>query len=155
MAKPLQTDPPSSSVARLLDPSAAARATIRIPLDHGSVASPEISPHPGLKVTTSALIKREFILTPEANATLDRLIDIYRRGTRTRLAASHILRTLLLVTQDALDALAAELTDLPPMKLPSNARGREADREHFEQSLAEALRTALQRRFFALSHRQG
>lgn len=145
MAKPLRTDPPSSSVARLLDPSAAARATIRVPLDQAGLPRPDLPPHPISNVAMPALIKREFILTPEANATLERLIDLYRRGTRTRLAASHVLRAILLVLRDALDTLAAELTDLPPTKLPSNARGRDADRKRFEQTLAECLRTALRR----------
>lgn len=146
MAKPLRTDPPSSSVARLLDPSAAARATSR-----PCTGQPE-TPHLGVplcstsRVDTPALIKREFILTPAANVTLDRLIDLYRRGTRTRLAASYVLRAVLLVIRDALDALAVEVADLPPTKLPGNARGCDADRQRFEQMLADCLRTALRRR---------
>lgn len=145
MAKPLRTDPPSSSVARLLDPSAAARATGRMPTQPAGVPGTETPRQPEPSPATPGLIKREFILTPAANATLDRLIDLYRRGTRTRLAASHVLRALLLVTRDALDTLAAELADAHPLRLPSNARGHEDERERFEQTLAECLRTSLRR----------
>lgn len=149
MARPLRTDPPSSSVASLLDSSAAVRATTREVSPPAGPAPSAIPSHRESTSPSAALIKREFILTPETNATLDQLIYLYRRGTRTRLSASHVLRAMLRMTGETLDALGAELLLMRPMKLPSNAHDHDHERERFEQVLSDLLRAALRRKFVA------
>lgn len=89
------------------------------------------------------MVKREFVLTPEADATLDRLVELYRRATRTRLSTSHVIRSILLATGQGMDALLSELSLMQPMRLPSNAPGRDAERTRFESALAHAFRNAM------------
>ncbi len=91
------------------------------------------------------MVKREFVLTPEADATLDRLVELYRRATRTRLSSSHVIRSMLLACRQAMDAFFSELSAMQPMKLPSNAQGRDAERNRFESALADAFRNAMRR----------
>ena len=155
MAKVLRTEPPSSSIARLLDPMAAARATNRAALhstDSPRIESPQ---YPAPRVVTAAIIKREFILTPDTNATLDRMVDLCRRGTRTRLAASQVVRAVLLVMRDTLDELTAELSELPPTRLPSNAPACKDERDRFEHMLSESLKATLRRSLLAVPRHRG
>lgn len=155
MPKTLREPPPSSSVAHLFDVAAAARA----------VATPVIAPAPAssggeaptsvrtkfseappvaqgaARLTTGEqpTIKREFVLTPSADATFTRLVDLYRRSTGTRLTSSHVARAVFKGIEHCMDTLEREARRLGPQKLPANARGREIDRERFEARIADAF----------------
>jgi hypothetical protein len=144
MAKPLQTPPPSSSIARLVDLDAAARAVA----DPTSTARrPAEQPLPPQQVQHTLntarhdrpCLNREFVLTPSADAAFERLLALYRRSTRTRLTASHVFRAVLKGIAHHLDTLEIEAERLGPLRLPSNARGRDQHREHFEARIADAF----------------
>lgn len=86
-----------------------------------------------------AVIKREFALNSQTDETFTRLVEIFRRHTGTRLSSSHVARALLLGLQPCLDRIEREAKRCGRQKLPSNARGREAERESFERAIARAL----------------
>lgn len=153
MPKPLREPPPSSSVARLLDLDAAARA-VAIPAttvapDDECVAAAQVVLHPARETTAERPtparrpehphVKRELVLTPTADDTFTRLVEAYRRGTGTRLTASHVARAMLKGVAHCMDYLEKEARRIGPLKLPSNARGRELDRERFEARIADAF----------------
>lgn len=136
MARTLTQLPPSSTVARLLDAEAAARATsgAGITVDKagaGPVAGPLPSREPA--------IKRELTLNQAENETLERVIEMYRRATGARLSASHVARSMLRGVAHCLPSLQHEASRIGRLKLPSNARGREHDRELFENRIARAF----------------
>lgn len=148
MAKPLTTPPPSSAVARLLDLKAAARATAPIePLNVSQTAPIEqtvqndssIAFHPGPTAKKIDPPKRELVLTPETDAVLAKLVELYRQTTGTRLTTSHVARAILKGVHHCMHYLEREARHLPPMNLPSNAKGRELERERFEARLADAF----------------
>lgn len=145
MAKPLHEPLPSSSIARLLDHDAASRATappLAAPLSpRAAASSASSSTTPVVRAgEASVCIKREFTLCSHTDEVFNRLADIYRRATRTRLSNSHVMRALLRGVADCLDGLELEANKrLVPQKLPSNARGREAERAQFEERLARVL----------------
>lgn len=148
MAKMLRTEPPSSSVARLLDPAAAARAVQRPSPDrYLQPASPVVQPQslpddqPCTQATQPA--KREIVLTHEADVALDHLLSLFRRATGTRLSTSHVVRIILIVARNAFDAIDYELSRIGPLSLPSNARDRNAERQAFELTLAKAVARAI------------
>lgn len=144
MAKALSNKPPTSSVARLLDQSAVARAL-------SPMASPEQVPGPPQhqpvaldgRTPESAVIKREFVLTPAAEEALTRLVQIYRNASGTRLSNSHVIRAVLRGVAHGLPALEREASRMGPLKLPSNAKGREGARERFENTLASSFIAAM------------
>lgn len=146
MARSLRDMPPTSSVARLLDSNAAGRATRTLdPTDaHGHEPSedePAYSPAGAVPAVTpkSKPTKREFLLSREADAALERLIQILRDATGTRLTASHVARALLLAAEHAAPHIrqAAEL--LGSETLPSNAPAYEFARRRFEGRIARAI----------------
>ncbi|MGD9689152.1 MAG: hypothetical protein AB7K52_00625 [Phycisphaerales bacterium] len=147
MAKQLVTAPPSSSVARLLDLGAAARAVSAPPTLVGSSAErqpaggsvPQVDERRELNPGIRPSINREFLLTPDADETFSRLVEIYRRGTGARLNSSHVLRVILKAVAHRMDTLEAEARKLGPMRLPSNARGTDQLRERFEANIADAF----------------
>ena len=87
----------------------------------------------------SAVIKRELALNSQTDETFTRLVEIFRRHTGTRLSASHLARALLLGMGCCLDRIEREGKRCGRQKLPSNARGRDAERESFERTIARAL----------------
>jgi hypothetical protein len=165
MPKPLRQPPPSSSVARLLDLGAAARAVATVQPDpappqqtatvpatppaqsaqpvitHAPAANtaPPPAPQPPAATGEQPNVKREFVLTPSADATFSRIVDLYRRSTGTRLTSSHVARAMLMGVAHCMDSLEREARRITPTKLPSNARGRELERERFEARLADAF----------------
>lgn len=154
MAKNLRTTPPSSSVARLLDPVAASRAIEKVSgyLPPSRTVEPPITPTPSraaVDLAGARLIKREVVLTPETDAILDELVEAFRRATRTRLSTSHVVRAMLLSAQHAGDGIRTHLHQAGCVRLPSNARGRDAEREHFELLLARAFATAMREATYA------
>lgn len=147
MPKPLRDSPPSSSIARLVDLGAAARAVAKpaepqMPIGN-AIANrdqPE-SVNAGQPVTQgeSPHIKRELVLTPSADETFSRIVDIYRRNTGTRLTTSHVVRAMMRGIQHCIFHLEKEAKRIGPLKLPSNAKGREVDRDRFEARIADAF----------------
>lgn len=134
MAKPLVHPPPSSSVARLLDMASAARAVAPVPpAPHSMDAPASAADRP------SAFLKREFVLSAEADGVFQGMLEAARRGTGTRLTASHLLRAVLRVFGEYAAGVAMQLDAIGPTRLPSNAKGSTADRIRFEDAIAEAL----------------
>ncbi len=87
----------------------------------------------------SGLIKREFVLSAETDESLSRLVQVLRGATRSRLTYSHVARAILIGIEHCMTTIAREASALGPMKLPSNAKGRDRDREAFERRLAGVL----------------
>lgn len=145
MAKPLHQTPPTSSVSRLLDASAAMRATAPAPAGtpvSGALPVPmpvEVAGAPRDIFGEVVYLKREFVVTLEADEAITRLVEAYRRATRTRMTASHVLRSVALAVERAMPTLEREAQRLGPMRLPSNARSRRAERERFERAIAAAF----------------
>lgn len=141
MAKALREGIPSSSVARLLDKSAAARALQPIEASEQAEANRSGQDHsePSGALPPARQIKREFILSPEADDAFSRLLDIFRRSTQTRLSASYMLRALILAAGHALPTLGREARRLGRLRLPGNGPGTEALRDSFERRLVTAF----------------
>lgn len=153
MAKPLRTLPPSSSIARLFDLDAAARAVAAAVVTRETTDSqPAQQPEPVLSARISASpapaiatphIKREFVFTPASEATFSQLVEIYRRSTGTKLTASHVARALMKGVAHCMEYLEKEAKRIGPLKLPSNARGKEFERDRFEARIADAFITGI------------
>lgn len=153
MARPLRTEPPSSSIARLLDINAAARAVaapVVTPEMPEAQAPQQQVPDGSLRVAAnptpaiaSPLIKREFVFTPASEATFTQLVEVYRRTTGTKLTASHVARALMKGVAHCMEYLEKEARRIGPLKLPSNARGRDLERERFEARIADAFVTGI------------
>lgn len=154
MPKPLREPPPSSSVARLLDLGAAARAVaeplqIATPAeDHRRSSQGETIPGATTSARDTATgekpqIKRELVFTPSSDETFSRLVELYRRGTGTKLTASHVARAMMKGVSHCMDYLEKEARKIGQLKLPSNARGRELERERFEARIADAFITGI------------
>jgi hypothetical protein len=133
MARPLVMPQPSSAVARLLEPG----------IGRAALAEPGRDAPQGHPVPTptgeTPDIKREFILTGSADATLREAVSILSRATGTDVTNSHFLRSLLKVLAAALPEIEREAARTGRLKRPGNARGREAERESYKRRLAEAL----------------
>ena len=135
MAKPLINEPPTSTVARLLEPGVG-RAAL-------SEASREPEPEGVRRTGETPCIKREFILTPQADNTLRDLVDAFSRATGTQVTNSHLFRSLLRAVALSMPHIESEAQALGRIKRPSNARGREAERERYEGAIAKAITDAL------------
>lgn len=158
MAKMLSTNPPTSSLARLLDSSAAGGAVEPIapppasggqfgpPLEHRAAAAapePATSRAPARSPSRDLpSIKRELVLSPLAEATFAELVDVLRRTTGTKLTASHAFRSLMRALRPAVTTLAGR-SDCVRLRLPSNAPGYEKERETFEEALCRLLVSAI------------
>lgn len=141
MAKPLSRPQPSSTVTRFFDGSAVARA-LAVPdmpaPEHPDEAS-RVPAAASRAPIDAATCKRQLVLTESTAQTLDRLVDLYRNSTGTRLNMSHVMRALLLGVEHAFDSVEREARGLAKTKLPSNARDRIREREQFERRLARAF----------------
>lgn len=139
MAKPLHRTPPSSSIARLLDQDAAARA-IAAPASERTVNPVAAPAVPRAEVCAQPrTVKRELTLTVATDETLTQLVDLYRRSTGTRLSTSHVARAMLRAIAYCMDSVEREARRIGRRKLPANAAGCETQRERFEHRLAQAL----------------
>lgn len=144
MAKSLAARPPTSAVARLLDGDAAARAVSVLTLTAKPLREESEPPAPTPVATGEpATVKRELVLTPAADAALSRLVTLYRQATGTKLTTSHVARAVLHVVAACEPFIEREAATLGPTPLPSNAKGREAERDAFERHIARAFHTAL------------
>jgi hypothetical protein len=84
-------------------------------------------------------VTRDIVLTREADATLACLVAVLRAKTGARLNASTVSRAILRAVTRHIPAIEREAGRLPPMRLPSNAPGYEAEREAFETRIAQAI----------------
>jgi len=89
-------------------------------------------------------IKREFILTPSTDDTLQDVVRLFSRATGTNLTNSHFLRVLLKSVAHAMPKLEEEVARIGRLKRPSNARASQAEREEYERTLAAVVVAALQ-----------
>jgi len=149
MAKALSTPVPSSSIVRLFDLESAAKAVVVS--DPSNEAEPAAAPADILRTSgtadipvltragPSAFVSRQLLLTPATDAALTNLVEVLRRSTGTKLSTSHVARAMLKGIAHSMHTLEREARRLGPMKLPSNARGHEAERERFEARLADAF----------------
>lgn len=133
MARRLDRIAPTSSVARLLDRSAAAGALATPATVPAAVAAPPLGRLP------PTLVKRELVLSREADERFQTLVDACRQATGTRLTASHVARALIRVVAGAMPSIQQSLDELGPQRLPSNAPAFDQDRARFELRLARAI----------------
>jgi hypothetical protein len=134
MAKPLSTEVPSSSVARLFEPGVARAALVE-----PTPIAKEV-PQPTGEVPDT---KREFVLTQTADDSLGHLTTLYSKATGTMVSNSHFLRAVLKALMSAMPAIEKEAWSIGKLKRPSNARGREAEREEYEKRIASSLLSAM------------
>lgn len=156
MAKQLRNPVPSSSIARLFDMQTAASAVAGAPKPRHDDLTPRVAAAPATPAASDTrsvslanvdepkpdrvgFVKRELVLTPAADETLTRLVELFRRVTGARLSASHVARAMLRGVAHAMPALEEQVACLGPMKLPSNARNRAGERERFEACLADSF----------------
>lgn len=149
MAKPLSSMPPTSSVAKLLEPGVGVAALRPVPpASPGEPAAPhagtQARPHaeaPGAARQTGepADIKREFTLTRAADDALTEFLAVFQRATGCKLHSSHLMRAVLRALRHAAPEIEREAGRLGPLKRPSNAVGREAERDEFEVRIAAAI----------------
>lgn len=140
MAKPLHIPAPSSSLARLLDGAAGVAATTPVSAPAHAAPPARRTDRASSRAPSSRLIKREVVLTQEADAAFQELVDALRSGTRVRLTASHAFRAIMRVLQTAAPAIREAAGTHGPLVLPSNAPGYEEQRVEFEARLADILR---------------
>lgn len=148
MPKTLTEPPPTSSVARLLDKGAVARALSPGPSPPRAPSAPFEAAGVSLvsghgEAPRPSPIKREFVLSHEADATLATLVSVYRQATGSRLSASHVVRALLRAAEHGLESIDREAQRLGLLKLPGNGKGHEAQRKVFEAKLAGSLIAAM------------
>ena len=143
MARSLVSPPPSSTVARLLDAGAAARAIGLTPATTSDVPDAGALPVPQRTQTPARaapmVIKRELALSLTSNETFEQLIELCRRATGARLSASQLARAMLTGVAHCLPYLQHEAQRIGRLRLPSNARGREQERKQFESRIARAF----------------
>ena len=90
-------------------------------------------------------IKREFILTPLTDDTLQDVVRLFSRAIGTDLTNSHMLRVILKAVAHAMPVLEREVSQLGKLKRPSNARTSQLEREEFERKLAAVLVAAFRK----------
>ncbi len=144
MAKALKNEPPTSSVGRLLDREAVARALHPPSEAFRPTSYSDDSPFQSeVRQRVSTAVKREVSLSSEAEKTLSQLVQTYRQATRTRLSNSHVIRALLRGVAHGMSEIQREAELLGTLKLPSNAKGREHDRDQFENAIASSFVAAM------------
>ena len=148
MARTLRDPPPTSSLARLLDNDAAARAISRhrdsVEDQYGAGAAPiNRGAQPEARSSTEwpdvirpSRIKREVLLCCDTDETLDEVVRMLRLSTRSRVTTSHVVRALLRALSRRLDEIRRQAVHLGPRRLPSNSAGSEHARRDFEEALA-------------------
>jgi hypothetical protein len=90
-------------------------------------------------------IKREFILTPRTDDTVQDVVRLFARAIGTDLTNSHMLRVILKAVAHAMPVLEREVLQIGKLKRPSNARASQLDREEFERKLAAVLVSAFRK----------
>ena len=90
-------------------------------------------------------IKREFILTPRTDDTVQDVVRLFSRAIGTDLTNSHMLRVILKAVAHAMPVLEREVLQIGKLKRPSNARTSQLEREEFERKLAAVLVSAFRK----------
>lgn len=145
MPKPLKDPVPTSSITRLFDMGAAARAVAAPPVEEViRQEQPSVVKTPVVRVPRRAFgeqptLKRELVLTPSADRAFSQLVELYRTTTQSRLTASHVARAIMKAIGHSFEQLEREAKRLGPLKLPQNARGKEQERDRFEARIADAF----------------
>ncbi len=130
MAKALTSVVPSSAVARLLEPG----------VGRAALVEPEPAvPKAAAPTGETPDIKREFILTQTTDDALGHLTSLYSKATGTNVTNSHFLRALLNALAHAMPEIEKQAWQIGKLRRPSNARGKEAEREEYERRIAASL----------------
>ena len=90
-------------------------------------------------------IKREFILTPRTDDTVQDVVRLFAKAIGTDLTNSHMLRVILKAVAHAMPVLEREVLQIGKLKRPSNARTSQLEREEFERKLAAVLVSAFRK----------
>jgi hypothetical protein len=90
-------------------------------------------------------IKREFVLTPLADYTLQDAVRNFGRAIGSDITNSHMLRVILKAVGHAMPVLEKEILQIGKLKRPGNARENQAEREEFERKLAAVLVSAFRK----------
>ena len=148
MPKPLMRQQPSSSVARLLEPGVAVGALvpIRSELSERQLLNNSQEPVRNRARTATgelANITRQFILTESTDEVLQQLVQLYSRAAGSQLTNSHVLRAILKGIAHAMPELEREVGRMGKIKRPQNIRGKEHERESFEQKIAVAFASGM------------
>lgn len=144
MPKPLVRQQPSSSVARLLEPGVAVGALSPVRSDSSEQRMPDSLLEPSRnrgRAATGELVNitRQFILTESTDEVLQQLVQLYSRAAGSQLTNSHVLRAILKGVAHAMPELEREAGRMGKIKRPQNTRGKEHERESFEQKIAAAF----------------
>jgi hypothetical protein len=83
------------------------------------------------------------MLTLLADDSVHDAVRVLSRATGASLSNSHFLRVVLKVVEHAMPEIEREASRLGKLKRPANARENQAEREEFEQKIAEAVAAAL------------
>ena len=128
-----------------LDPAAGATRHLGVPENSfaGSLELLTTDETVQTLAVTEGIPKREVSLSSEAEKTLSQLVQTYRQATRTRLSNSHVIRALLRGVAHGMSEIRREAELLGTLKLPSNAKGCEHEREQFEDALASSFVSAM------------
>ena len=86
-----------------------------------------------------ANVKREVVLTASTDAAVCDLVELCRRAMGAKLTASHVVRALIKAIAACRPGIERSVMTVGRLKLPSNAKGREGEREDFEQQLTRAF----------------
>ena len=144
MPKPLVRQQPSSSVARLLEPGVAVGALAPVRSDSPERQLLDNVQEPArnrARTATGELanITRQFILTESTDEVLQQLVQLYSRAAGSQLTNSHVLRAILKGISHSMPELEREVGRMGKIKRPQNIRGKEHERESFEQKIAAAF----------------
>ena len=89
--------------------------------------------------------KREIGFSNRTNNILDKLVDTYSEATGSTVTVSHVIRAMLLASEDALPEILDEISSLGPMKRPGNEKKFDVEREEYERTLGAAILDGLRK----------
>jgi hypothetical protein len=145
MAKPLNKQQPSSSVANMLDPNVGA-AAIKPPenIDTQVLTPivrqfPDATPPPIPVTGEPANVLRQFTLTASTEDILKSIVDIYSKASGLNLRHSEVLRAILVALQHAIPELTREAAHIGRLKRAKQERGNEGLRDALERKIARAI----------------
>lgn len=129
------------SVARLLSPAVATAALA--PVEPTFQVQPPQSSTDATRVCARQYIKREFILSPETDATLIEVTSALYQSTGRRLNASQIIRAMLLVVRPAVPLIRNTTIQMETVARCVNGRGQRQARTDLERYLARVIGAGL------------
>ncbi len=145
MAKALTTQPPSSSVARLLDSSAATRAIAgrpRFSSDTKQLDTERAFIRTSVPQNVPRSHKRELSLCPASDRILETLVHRLRSNTGTRVTASHVIRAMLRSMETLAGSIEESVARAGPWRMPATSPDAREHREAFDRALASVFREA-------------